>query len=65
MIEQVFSSAKIFLNIIAIHVSQVGGLPRELKDVVIQALVKVLDILRILTVAVNERTLGEYFPFVP
>jgi hypothetical protein len=58
VIEQRFSSATVFVANIQIHVRAERGLREELENVVIRALVKVLDILCIVTVAVKEKALS-------
>lgn len=58
VIEQLFSSVTVFITNIQIHVQPKRGLREELENVVIRALVKVLDILRIVTVAVKEKALS-------
>jgi hypothetical protein len=58
VIEQLFSSVTVFITNIQIHVRAERGLREELENVVIRALVKVLDILRIVTVAVKEKALS-------
>jgi hypothetical protein len=63
VIEQLFSSVKVFIANITIHVQTERGLREELENVVIRALVKVLDILRIVTVAVKEKALSGCSPY--
>ena len=58
MIEQLFSSVTVFTTNIQIHVRAEKGLLEELENIVICALVMVLDILRIVTVAVKEKALS-------
>jgi hypothetical protein len=58
VIEQLFSSVTVFINNIGIHVQAKRGLREELENVVVRALVKVLDILRIAAVAVKEKALS-------
>lgn len=65
MIEQLFSSVTVFIDNIRIHVQPKRGLREELENVVVRALVKVLDILRIVTVAVKEKALSRCHPAVP
>ena len=65
VIEQLFSGVTVFIENIRIHVQPERGLREELENVVIRALVKVLDILRIVTVAVKEKALSRSPSMVP
>lgn len=65
VIEQLFSSITIFIDNIQIHAQPKRGLREELENVVVRALVKVLDILRIVTVAVKERALSKCHLMIP
>lgn len=65
VIEQLFSGVTVFIDNIRIHVQPKRGLREELENVVIRALVKVLDILRTVTVAVKEKALSRCHLTVP
>jgi hypothetical protein len=58
-IQELFTKVQLIIQNISYHVNAKRGLREELENVVIRALVKVLDILRIVTVAVKQKAFSE------